>query len=184
MHEREKGWCCIKPPADTNIHGWEKMNFTHCYDRRYNNYNKEKKESTRIWNLVMREMGAKGFCRPFCCSLNYMFSHWFKMYDAPRAVVFHNWWWHVQHFWNWRVKLPHEIDVSRYALHLALNLCCFSTTYIVCLNLSGAANWRNFMGEWTKQDEGKERKERKTIWSVIMRENGSDEWTGLVHKAQ
>lgn len=97
-------------------------------------------------------------------SRNYMFSHWFKMYGAFRAVIFHNRAGHVQHFWNWRVEFPHEIDVSRYALHLALYLSCLAPTYIVCLNLSRAANWRNCYLR-------KRREIEITVLSVIMRES-------------
>lgn len=74
---------------------------------------------------------------------NYMFSHRFKMYDALGAVVSHDWRRHVQHFWNWRVELPHKIDIPRNALNLAEYLSCFATTYIIRLNLSRPANWCN-----------------------------------------
>lgn len=91
-----------------------------------------------------------------------MFSHRFKMDGAFGAVIFHNRRWHVQHFWNWRVESPHEIDVSGNALHLALYLCCLATTYIVRLNLSRAAKWRNCLF--------REKKKRgKAIPSVINR---------------
>lgn len=78
-----------------------------------------------------------------------MFSHGLKMDGAPSAVVPNDRRWHVQHFWNWRVEFPHEIDVSGNALHLALYLSCFATTYVVRLNLSSATNG----GNWTGREE-------------------------------
>lgn len=98
-----------------------------------------------------------------------MFSHRFKMDGAFGAVIFHNRRWHVQHFWNWRVESPHEIDVSGNALHLALYLCCLATTYIVRLNLSRAAKWRNCL--FREKETGKsdsECNQPKSICRVSM----------------
>lgn len=85
----------------------------------------------------------------FSSRSTYMFSHGLKIDDASCAVVSNDWRWHVQHFWNWRVKFPNEIDVSGNALHLALYLSCFTTTYVVCLNLSRATDG----GNWTRWEE-------------------------------